>query len=133
MILRPEQVKLLAMGLPGTPANIGSKSSNSTASTNTSNTYSTNTTTNSTYNTTDTTTQDRRLVTDHGIGISADASTITTSNSNNQSDSHNTDNSIFYQVSRPMAARSRRQPIWRKRRSTTARPSPCTSCRRRKC
>jgi hypothetical protein len=78
-----------------------------TSSTNTSNTTNSvdshnvanNTTVNSTSNSTDTLTQDRRMVVDNGgYGVSADNSTIITSNSNNSSvrssDNHATYNTM---------------------------------------
>ncbi|RQQ65546.1 hypothetical protein [Burkholderia stagnalis] len=52
MILRPQQVRLLAMGLPATPAN---KSSDSSSSSNTTNNY-----------------EDKRNAVQNGIGVSGD-------------------------------------------------------------
>jgi hypothetical protein len=52
MILRPQQVRMLAMGLPATPAN---KSSDSTSRSDTTNTY-----------------QDKRNAVQNGVGISGD-------------------------------------------------------------
>lgn len=77
-----------------------SEQSNATTSSNSSDTntsnVSTNTTTNTSYNTTDnntnTVTQDRRLVNDHGIGVSADASTVLTMDSGNSTNTTTTNN-----------------------------------------
>ncbi|OCS48838.1 hypothetical protein [Ralstonia pickettii] len=70
MIRTPAQIKLMAMGLPHTPCNVGGESSSSSASTNT-----TNTTTNTTY-------QDRRNVADGGSTVvSADQSSVFITNS----------------------------------------------------
>ncbi len=80
-------------------------SSNATTSNNTSNTKttnistntSTNTSSNSTVNDTSTVSQDRRIATDHGIGISADASTVLTTNSGNSTTNSNSwDNHATY-------------------------------------
>ena len=70
MIRTPAQIKLMAMGLPHTPCNVGGESSSSSASTNT-----TNTTTNTSY-------QDRRNVADGGSTVvSADQSSVFITNS----------------------------------------------------
>lgn len=70
MIRTPAQIKLMEMGLPHTPCNVGGESSSSSASTNT-----TNTTTNTTY-------QDRRNVADGGSTVvSADQSSVFITNS----------------------------------------------------
>jgi len=62
VILRPEQIKLMRLGLPATPCNFGGSSESKSAST----------------NTTTTTTQDRRVVTDGGsTSVSADNSNVT--------------------------------------------------------
>ncbi|QDX21768.1 hypothetical protein FP568_11245 [Pandoraea pnomenusa] len=61
MILRPEQIKLMRLGLPATPCNFGRSDSSSSST-----------------NTTTTQTQDRRVVTDGGSSsVSADNSTVT--------------------------------------------------------
>ncbi|WP_092976032.1 hypothetical protein [Ralstonia sp. NFACC01] len=70
MIRTPAQIRLMAMGLPHTPCNVGGESSSSSASTNT-----TNTTTNTSY-------QDRRNVADGGSTVvSADQSSVFITNS----------------------------------------------------
>jgi hypothetical protein len=74
-----------------------SEQSNATTSQNSSDTLTTNTSTNTTSNTsfnttdnnTNTVTQDRRLVTDHGLAVSADASTVFTTNSGNSNSTTN--------------------------------------------
>jgi len=66
MILRPDQIKLMALGLPSTPCNIGgpevSKSDSNQSTTNT-------TTTNT----------DNRMVNDHGVGVSGWGNVVNTS------------------------------------------------------
>ncbi len=99
MILNPRQVMNMRLGLTLNPCNVGGKSNttNQTSNWNSSDTYTAtetnNTTTNLSYQTTDnntnTLTQDRRLVNDGGIGVSADNSTVLTSNSNNTSTVNN--------------------------------------------
>lgn len=70
MIRTPAQIKLMAMGLPHTPCNVGGESSSASTSNNT-----TNTTTNTSY-------QDRRNVADGGSTVvSADQSSVFITNS----------------------------------------------------
>ncbi len=76
-------------------------SSNATTSNNTSNTNTTNTSystsSNSTVNDTSTVSQDRRIATDHGIGISSDGGAVTTTNSGNSTtNSSSVDNHATY-------------------------------------
>ncbi|MYM39658.1 hypothetical protein [Duganella qianjiadongensis] len=77
-----------------------SNTSSSVDSHNTAVNTSTNTSSNSTVNDTNTLTQDRRTVIDHGLGVSADNSSVFTSNSGNSSstdissDSHNVFNTV---------------------------------------
>lgn len=70
MIRTPAQIKLMAMGMPHTPCNVGGESSSASTSNNT-----TNTTTNTSY-------QDRRNVADGGSTVvSADQSSVFITNS----------------------------------------------------
>lgn len=84
-----------------TTSNNTSNTSSSTDSHNTAVNTSTNISSNSTANSTSTVTQDRRIVTDHGISTNADNSTVFTSNSGNttSTDISNDNHSIFNTVS----------------------------------
>lgn len=65
MILRPDQIKLLGLGLPSTPCNIGGPEvSKSDANSSTTNTTTTNT--------------DNRMVNDHGVGVSGTGNIVNT-------------------------------------------------------
>lgn len=85
MILRPEQIKLLALGLTATPANAGGGSSSSQA-----NQETTNTTTNFVNE------ADKRVVaSDQAIGLSGDGNTVTrTSYASTDNSTHFADNSV---------------------------------------